>query len=365
MKKKTLAILTPEGNAYSETFIQAHKHLPFNIKYYYNGLVPENLEGGENLKKLNMMETLRLRFNRKFTNEEFALIQSFKREKVDCILAEYGPTACAILKVAKFVRLPLVVHFHGFDASRKDIIATYGQKYREVFAYASKVMVVSKSMQRELFALGCPSEKLILNTYGPNVQFFKNSPLYNTAQFVSIGRFVDKKAPHHTIGAFKKVAANYSEATLIMVGDGFLLDQCRRLVTSLDLNDKIKFAGILDKDSIGQILEKSIAFVQHSVVADNGDAEGTPVAVLEAQAAGLPVISTLHAGIPDVVIHNETGLLSAEHDIDAMAANMMHILSTPGLAEQLGSAGKKRVIENFTQENHLMVLKEAIENALV
>jgi glycosyltransferase involved in cell wall biosynthesis len=110
-------------------------------------------------------------------------------------------------------------------------------------------------------------------------------------------------------------------------------------------------------------MEGSIAFVQHSVTAPNGDAEGTPVAILEAQAAALPVISTHHAGIPDVVIHNETGLLVSEGDIEGMAENLVKVLQDENLPKKLGEAGRKRIAENFTLEKHLNSLSKEISKA--
>lgn len=85
--------------------------------------------------------------------------------------------------------------------------------------------------------------------------------------------------------------------------------------------------------------------------------------VLEAQAAALPVIATHHAGIPDVVLDNETGLLSEERDVNGMAENMMRVLRENGLAKKMGELGRKRILENFTMQKHLSVLEKTITNA--
>lgn len=108
---ETLAIFSPNQNAYSETFIHAHKKLPFNIKYYYGGWFPTNLEASPSLYKFNLIERIKKRFNKKFSLAEHALLQSLRKEKIGCVLAEYAPTACATLKVIESLKLPLVVHF--------------------------------------------------------------------------------------------------------------------------------------------------------------------------------------------------------------------------------------------------------------
>lgn len=357
---KTLAIFSPGKNAYSETFIQAHKKLPFNIKYYFGDTVPYSLEGSDILQ-FSLVEKVKKKLQNGFTPSEKLLLFSLRKEKVDCVLAEYATTAADSMKVVKYLNLPLIVHFHGYDASQKDVIEQYGEKYKEVFDYASKVIVVSKKMYEDVLHLGCPPEKLSINCYGPDDSFFKIKPEFNNQNFVSIGRFVQKKAPDLTIMAFKKVVDGFPDAKLIMAGDGVLLEACKNLTESLGLQNNISFPGALNREQVQELFRYTLAFVQHSVVAKNGDSEGTPVAIIEAQAAGLPVISTYHAGIPDVVLNEETGLLVEENDVDGMANNMIRILEEENLAEQLGNAAKKRVMENFTLEKHLSILEKEID----
>ena len=92
--------------------------------------------------------------------------------------------------------------------------------------------------------------------------------------------------------------------------------------------------------------------------------EGTPVGILEASAAGLPVISTFHAGIPDVIIHEKTGLLCDEHDYAQMAENMLWVLEHPEQATAMGETGRKNIKENFSMEKHIGKLNELIEKAV-
>jgi glycosyltransferase involved in cell wall biosynthesis len=97
-------------------------------------------------------------------------------------------------------------------------------------------------------------------------------------------------------------------------------------------------------------------------VAANGDSEGTPVGIIEAMAAGLPVVSTRHAGIPDVVIENETGFLVDEGDINQMAEHLLSLVKDRNLAKQMGLKGKSRITEYFTLEKHLETINRLIHN---
>lgn len=359
-----LAIFSPNENATSETFIQAHKKLPFNIKYYYNGLLPNSLEGKGAIIELGITNRLRNKLNSRFTSDERALIKSLKKEKIDCVLAEYGITACHSLKVVKYLNLPLIVHFFGFEASLHETIEKYKEDYKQVFDYATSIIVVSKKMINDVIKLGCPSEKIVLSYCGPNEKFFELRPEFLSPKFLSIGRFVEKKAPYLTIAAFKKVLEKHPELKLIMVGDGLLLNTCKNLVKLWRIEKNVDFIGTRTPKEIEELFNDSIALVQHSIITEDGDSEGTPVVVLDAQAASLPVISTFHAGIGDVIIHNETGLLVEEYDVEGMAENMIRVIEEKGLAQKLGSAGRKRVEQHFSQEKHLKQIEEAVSQAV-
>ncbi len=367
----TLAIFSHNENAYSETFIQAHRNLPFEIKFYYGGFMPNYLDGqsiSQN-KWTNTFQRRKASFlhpeNATLTDGELALISSLKKNRVAVVLAEYGVMGATVLRVCRALALPLLVHFHGYDASVTSILNEYDQRYREMFLYAHSVFSVSHAMTEQLAAMGCPRSKIIYNPYGPDDRFFDIRPSYITSHFVAIGRFVDKKAPYFTLLAFQKVLEQCPEAKLTIAGDGPLWNTCLNLVDYLKIGDSVQLPGAINREQWIKFLSNGIAFVQHSLTAENGDSEGTPVAILEAQAAGLPVISTFHAGIADVVINDETGLLTEEKDVEGMAGNMLRIINEDTLAQKLGSNGKKRIQENYTITKHLEMLQNLIEQAIV
>ena len=109
----------------------------------------------------------------------------------------------------------------------------------------------------------------------------------------------------------------------------------------------------------------SFCYVQHSVVSFTGDKEGTPVSILEASAAGLPVVSTVHAGIPDVIVNNESGLLVDEFDVDSMANNMIILFENRKLAQKFGNNGKLFIKENYSLMKHLEIVENLINISIV
>jgi glycosyltransferase involved in cell wall biosynthesis len=358
-----IAIFSPNQNPYSETFIQAHKKYLKDKVYYYYGARNIQLEGTSHLstpweRRVLSLKRRLLKKTNSFVRDTI-ILNSLNKNNIEVVLAEYGTHAHYILPIIKRAGIPMVVHFHGFDASVRAVVEKY-DKYKEVFEYASKVIVVSKKMEQMLLDLGCPQEKLIYNVYGPQSEFLEVAPSFTKKQFIAIGRFTDKKAPYYTILAFRKAVKKHPDAKLIMAGDGQLLNTCKNLVAYFGLENQVYFPGVISPEAYRNILSQSLGFVQHSITAENGDMEGTPLAVLEASAAGLPVISTRHAGIPDVIIDNKTGLLCNEHDVDGMAANMISLLDNHSFAKELGSAGKENITDNFNLQRHIFGIQKIL-----
>lgn len=368
--RPNLAIISPSQNAYSETFIQAHKHIPgMNVRFYYGDPLPIMLEGSGALEKMLWRSVLVHSAGRLFGSpfldrREDALLWSLRREKIDCVLAEYGPTGAKILNVCKKAGLPLVVTFLGYDASVHLVLRQYEASYKDMFQYASAVVVVSKAIQSRLEHLGCSAYKIHYSPTGPHDVFFSVKPIYSQKLFVSTGRFVDKKAHYYTILAFNEVLREHPDAKLVIAGDGPLLNVCINLVRHLKIEHAVSFLGVITLDQFSDYLTVACAYVQHSITALDGDMEGTPVAVMEASAAGLPVISTRHAGISDVIVDGETGLLVEEHDVVGMSKHMTKILDDKEYARKMGANGRLFIRDNFSRERHLELLSRIIEKSL-
>jgi colanic acid/amylovoran biosynthesis glycosyltransferase len=369
-KNINVAIISPGRNVYSETFIQAHvTGIHAKVRYLYNGFLPHNSEDNE----LNTKENIFTRAIEKFYKlcfpgllgpQQKAVSKYLQKHKIQVVFAEYGITGVAMMSVCKKNNIPLIVHFHGLDAYKKDILKFYKKKYRQLFKYATFILAVSQHMFNKLNELGCPSDKLVLNCYGPSGLFFNIIPDYSARTFLAVGRFVEKKAPHLTIEAFSKVLQKHPDAKLIMVGDGLLFNDAKLLASKLNISGSIDFKGALPPGSIIELYKNCTAFVQHSVTAESGDSEGTPLAVLEAGAAAVAVIATAHAGIAEVVVHNETGFLVNEYDVESMAAYMVYILENPSIAAEMGKKARLRIKEFFNLDNHIAVLDNLIADAV-
>ena len=362
-----IAILTPNDALNAETFIKHHiNHLPFKKVVIYGGNFPYQSDNYSPNKyvKFYFFAVNRLRGFIGLTPKnykEFCLRQILIKERVDVVFAEYLVTAAETLSVIQSLNIPLVTIALGYDISQYNVIDTYKDRYIKLFEYAQYVIVVSRHMSVNLKSLKCSEDKIIYSAASPNKEFFNLKSDFKNIKLLSVGRFVDKKAPLLLIKAFAIVNDKIPESILVMAGDGPLLEDSLALVEKLRLKDKVIFKGRITPKEHQDLLQDSFMFVQHSRLAKNGDSEGTPVAILEASAAGLPVVSTKHAGIPDIILDGKTGLLSNENDNKQMAKNILNLLSNPEKAKEFGENGRAFVLKNFTLEKHIKTLSEILE----
>ena len=360
MKKSNLAIVSCNRQKYSETFIHSHlMYLSDDVLFLFDGYLPSSYS----MDKLQTQQRIQ---KKTFFSVGRRLSESISRlllkKNVSVVLAEYGPSGVEMMEPCRIAKVPMVVHFHGYDAYRKDVLESYGKHYQEMFKRADAVVVVSNNMLEQIVRLGCPVSKIHLIPYGVNTDIFlANRPKTDKIQFVSCGRFVSKKGPFYTIRAFAKVHEKYPMAYLIMIGDGELLDECKKLSNELGLDKCIRFTGKLPQKDISEIFSASTAFLQHSMIDENNDSEGLPLVLIEAGAASLPVISTFHAGIPDLIQDGINGFLVNEKDTEAMAAKMIEVIENPEKANEMAHNLNRLVNEKYTMNIYIARLKKLLK----
>lgn len=368
MSVPRICVIQPNRTSYSERFIQAQVEGLPAAQLLYGGWFPRWRAtqtgelplapppfGAARLLGQRLPPALR-RPVRLVT--DLGLAAALRAARIEVVLAEYGPTGAEVLRACRWAGAPLVVHFHGADAFAHGLLGEYGARYRSMFAAAAAIVVVSRAMEHQLLALGASPTRLHYLPYGADLALFAGAdPGAAPPHFLAVGRFVDKKAPYLSLLAFGRVYAACPAARLTMVGDGPLLEACRRIALANGLGEAVRFPGPLAHTAVAALMRGSRAFVQHSLRADSGDAEGTPVVMLEAGAAGLPVVATRHGGIPELVVEGESGLLVDEGDLDGMARHMLALAEQPALAGRLGARAASHIRANFSQKQQLSRLR--------
>lgn len=360
--------ISPAG-ALSETFIRAHiQGLPARVVSVHGEAptVGDTPVLSQSFPSRAWRAARRLLSER---GEEWEMTRAYltvlQRSGAEAVLAEYGPAGVRVMEACHLADVPLIVHFHGFDASVHSVLRHHAQSYPALFARAAAVIAVSRAMQARLISLGAPAEKVHYNPCGADCRAFLGAdPASAPPVFLAVGRFAEKKAPQLTIAAFAEVYRTFPDARLRMVGEGLLLEQCRKMVATLGLAHAVSFLGPQPHALVQEEMRRARAFVQHSVVASTGDCEGTPLGILEAGASGLPVVATRHGGIVDVVVEGQTGYLVEEGDTAGMAQHMLRLLRQPELAASMGQTARQRIHSLFSLERSNAQLWSIIESCM-
>ena len=269
--------------------------------------------------------------------------------RYDVLHAHFGPNARRFAFAREQAGAPLVVTFHGYDVGAQPR-AHGAAMYDVLFETADIVTVTCEHARRALEALGCPSEKLV-RLRMPIVTHelpFRARYLWpgEPVRIVTVGRLVEKKGHAVALRAIADVARDIL-VRYDVVGGGPLAGRLDALVRSLGLEGVVTLHGERLSASVRGLLDQAHLFVLASTAAADGDQEGTPVALMEAHACGLPVVSTIHAGVPEIVLDGQSGLLVPENDPRALANAIRQLVRDHETWPALGAAGRAHVAQTF------------------
>ncbi len=281
---------------------------------------------------------------------EKQVVRFLAEHKVTHILCEYGCHGQSIVELnRRRLHLPIFVHFLGYDASKLLRNPEMLRYYRWMGEHVIGVIALSKKMANRLAVVGIPVEKIQVIQHGVEIPSRIHAlPERQPCRFISVIRFVPKKAPLLLLQAFKKTCERIGDCTLDIIGDGPLRENVQQFINSYGLSNAVTLHGFQPHEYVMAQMRDSCVYVQHSItVPETGDAEGLPHIILEASVAGLPVVSTLHEGIPDEVEHGVTGFLVEEGDVDAMADYMTKLARDPQMRKTMGIAAHKKITAEF------------------
>jgi colanic acid/amylovoran biosynthesis glycosyltransferase len=287
------------------------------------------------------------------------------------INAQFGLSGVLALPLARSLKIPLLVHFRGADATVKEDYARYSSlnhwiyyRRREILNREARLLIaVSKFIQKKLVEQGFSEEKIIVHFDGINTSLFQADPtVLRQPVVLFVGRLTEKKGVVYLIQAMEKVQSVLPDVELIVIGDGPLKSDLEKLAAKL--LRRYQFLGLQPPDVVKHWMNHAQLLAAPSVTAAHGDSEGLPTVVLEAQAMSLPVISTVHAGIPEAVIHGETGFLAQERDSEALAKYILQLFQNPELRQCFACKGRENVQANFDSYKQIKILEGIYETVL-
>jgi colanic acid/amylovoran biosynthesis glycosyltransferase len=275
----------------------------------------------------------------------------FGRADYDVVHCHYGPIGVHTLTLRELgvLRGRLVTTFHGFDAS-VDVRRQGDGVYRRLFQECDLVLAVSLCMRRKLVELGCDDAKAVVHRVGVDCDRFAFRARAGTGgpvRIASVSRLVEKKGLEYAIRAVAKLAERGLSFEYRIAGDGERREAIARLVSELGLGDRVRLLGPLTHEGVAELLAETQVFLAPSTVTADGDEEGVPTGIMEAMAMGIPVVSTVHSGIPELVEDGVSGLLAPERDVAGIAERLAHLVTHPDAWAPMGRAGRARVERDF------------------
>ena len=250
----------------------------------------------------------------------------------------------------------VLVHAHGFDATWdfrlfespevKHFPPEYPTRVRQL---ASKARLIANSqfMSSQLQSIGIPADRVRLKYFGFDP--VRTGSRERKNQLLFVGRLVEVKGPVLMLKVFERACEKGFEGSIRLIGDGYLAEACARFQAGSRFGDRMILSGPQDPAVCAQAYAESSLFVSHNILGPRTcQCEAFGVVFLEALANGLPVVSTLSGGIPEIVTHNETGLLSDPHDLEAQADNILALTHDHARWEAMAQRGRERVAKHFS-----------------
>jgi colanic acid/amylovoran biosynthesis glycosyltransferase len=284
-----------------------------------------------------------------------------RKEGVSVVHAHFGHIGCQYLALSLSLRIPLITSFYGLDLSVKNLVERKRSDYAQIFKHGACFLIEGPFMCDKLISLGCPEKKIYTQRIAIDLdQYTFRSRSWDKKRRIRIlfvGRFTEKKGLEYALKALAEVRKDYP-LQFRVIGAGPLEISLHSLAADLGFNNEIIWLGMQPHRRVIEELESSDILMQPSVTARNGDSEGgAPTIILEAQACGVPVISTSHADIPYITRPNESALLSEERDVDGLANNLRHLFHYPELWSKMGKMGRTHVEKNHDVRKEVLALE--------
>lgn len=352
---------------YSETFIydqvkHARKFEPYVIS---RGLNParENFPY-DHVTSLNSLE--RLLYYAALPSGKF--VDVIRRSGSRFVHAHFGTNGALVAATARKAGVPLIVTLHGVDVGillnphiPVDYLF-YKRTYKRMFETAQLLLPASQELADCLVQLGAPESKIQVHRLGVDVSAF--TPFQRPdrpAQFLMIGRMVEKKGFEYGIRAFAKICEKHPGSTLTLIGKGALLEPLQALTAELGVQDKVIFKGSVPAQQMPALLANYDALVAPCIVAKNNDRDSGLIVLKEAGASAMASIGTFCGGLPEIIDDSKTGYLVAQRDINALAESMDALAGDYSLRTQMGIAARAKMETEYDTVKQNEKLEEIFE----
>lgn len=314
-----------------------------------------------------------LKLNRRFRRRSALLLWIAERKKASVMHSHFGFTGWRYVIAAKKAGLKHVVTFYGVDVSRlPKENPVWKKRYRQMFPLVDCVLCEGPHMADSVVKLGCPEHKVRVHHLGVRVDEIPYRPrqwnLSEPLRVLIAASFREKKGITYALMALgllqKKIPLH-----ITIIGDARPSNQAekRRIIATIEkynLRSKVRLLGYQPFSIMLEEAYNHHVFLSPSVTASDGDSEGgAPVSIIEMAASGMPVVSTKHCDIPEVIQNGKTGLLAQERDVNGLVRHLQWLVEKPKEWRPIVEAARRRVEAKFnvrTQGEKLAAIYEEI-----
>lgn len=286
------------------------------------------------------------------------LMRTIEQWQPDTLLFHYLNYAVEFEELLSRFDGKVFYHLHGYDATWdfREYETPGTRKFPDDYedrvcnlAKRGTIIANSRFMAKELRSIGVPEDRIVVKYFGVNSAPELSSERKN--QILFVGRFVEAKGPGLVLDVFERACDLGFDGTLLMIGDGMLWEECNLRRLRSKYRDRIQMPGSRNAKACLVAYQESSLFLTHNILGPRTrQCEAFGVTFLEAMANGLPVVSTLSGGIPEIVVQNKTGLLSEPYDFDTQVQNVLSLSTDVVRRQKLGMAGRQRALEVFSVE---------------
>ncbi len=298
----------------------------------------------------------------------YDLVDRLAELKPDLVHVYYGHKAVKYRRMLEAAGIPWLVSFHGVDVVKFMDDPEYVAGLKRVFAEARLVLGRSDSLLDRLRELGCPEEKLRINRTPVPMDTItyqqRAAPEDGEWRLFQACRLIPKKGLFTTLKALPAVVEQWPKLKFVIAGTGPDEKRLGEAVAAAGLETNVELLGWIDQDQLREELARAHVFLHPSELTDTEDQEGVPNSMVEAMAAGLPVIGTTHGGIPEAVTDGIDGYLVPEKDPDALAAAILRLLGDPETLSRFSAQSHRTVREKFGFTQQIAALEACYREAM-
>ena len=336
------------------------KYQPLVITTRKRNLTIFPLEKIYSLSDLNGLNRFFQRQYAKFTNFYYPFfLKVLKENQVLLLHSHFGNRGYFDLALKQKLKIPQVTTFYGHDVSLLPQEERWRKRFKVFFEQGDLILAEGNYMKKTLLEMGCPDSKVRVQHLGIDCEKIPFIPRKmvdgQKVKILIAGTFREKKGITYALEAFARLVPKYKNIEVTLIGDAGrsqreinYKNEITTIIDSRNIVDKVNYLGFLPYPAFIEEAKNNHIFLSPSIHPSDGETEGgAPVALIEMSAYGMPIVSTFHCDIPEVVIDGESGFLVKEKDTNGLAERLEHLITHPELWESMGRTGRKHIEEEF------------------